>query len=1314
MDGQVLAVRRHVPLRPVNADELLSRLVARRVAQEVPPGPGASRTVRFGHLEVATASKAGETFMRARWRERVGNTELGYLLVSDDSKIDGSVLVLGPREATEPLRSMDCEGLASAIERAAVMPSLEASRHIATEVVRLAGRGLLVSGLLTRHMLEHRILEDPTFGLFAAEALRHVHWDGDWRSLPSGLGYQIETLETRGYLLRFDGSPVAVVHPKADPSDFMRLDNAGRPPEGVLAADCRSRGARYGLLVCRNRYRLFDCDPGASTAEWLDLDAQLLGDERRAYLALLAPRFLAEGGFTELQDEAQTFGSALRRRLDRTIRHDALPALAAGLERWVAQTGADLDDDAFRQELQRAALTLLFRLLFVLYAESSRYLPTDDATYRRHSLAELVAEAQETQDDVSDASTGLWSSFGTLVRALRTGNPAWGVPAYNGALFSSRDFEGAALLEEIELDDRCFAEVLTAVGIDAETGRGVDYSSLEIAHIGHIYETLLSLQLTVADRPLRYDLGQDRYITDADEPEFVSGSLLWQAHEGGRKAGGVYYTPVPLVKHLVRQAVLPTFERHLDEVRLVAKDDPVTAASQLLDFAVLDPACGSAHFLVEVTDLLAESTVAFLAETPLPKIRESINGLRSQARAGVEVTDAALLRRLLLKHCVYGTDVSPMGAEIATLSLWLASFVPGLSLAYLGRNVVVGNALIGVVSIDAVMSTVGEGTTLELLMREALAAGASAVERVAEIEDRTPSEVEASRTADLQARHTTEGLRRLFDMWTADGCGLEGARAHVGLYSTEILDGVRGHSVGDFSERATTIATESRFMHWPLEFPQVFARDTPGFDAIVGNPPWEEVTVEELAFYGLHLPGLRGLPSRERQAAIDELIAERPELADLLEQEQKRVAVERTALASGEYVSTGGDPDLYKYFCQRYRSLVREGGMIGVVLPRSAFVTQGSEEFREWLYTEMTARRIDTLINRRLWAFETHPQFGVALVTAQRQRPPDRHRVAMLGIADSSEAWESQAASAGVPVAVASLGDGWLTPRLRSQAEADLLAKLRTGSRFSLGSGGRWMCFAVRELDETNDKSLWQSGRGGRQLWKGESFDQYEPHGAAVRKCPASAAVLKKIHKPRPGSGSLIAEHVKLPVRRKAVRSELERARVAFRDVSRSDDSRTARACLVPPDVLLTNTAPYLAFPKGSELAQAACLGVMNCLPFDWQARRFVEIHMNFFLLETLTIPDLDDVDYTAVASAAARLSATDDRFARFANAVGVECGPLAVDERESLRIEIDARVARAWQLSPDDLETMFADFTADAVTPAYREALVGRLSELG
>ena len=1300
-----------VGFRPVNAEELLSRLVSRGVAQGAQPGSGATRAVRFGHFEVATADNAGERRMRALWRARVGSSAVSYLLIADDADVDGNVLALGPRSVLEPARSVDCAGLAAVLEEAAPMVALEAVRHVAGEVVRLAGRGVVVHGLLTRHTLESRLHDDPGFRVFAAETLDGLRIDGDWRSVLRKVGYDIERLEPRGYLARFEGRPVVVVHPRADPRDFMRLDDAGRPAEGVLAADCRARGARYGILASHNRYRLFDCDVSASTAEWLDLDAELLGESRRSYLALLAPSYLAEGGLAELQADAQAFGSGLRRRLGHTIRQEALPALAAGMERWARSHGVDLRSDSERLELQRAALTLLFRLLFVLYAEGSRFLPADNATYRSRSLHALVAEAHATRQRLGEASTSLWSSFAMLVRALRTGNPAWGVPAYNGALFADTGFEGAALLERLELDDPHFAQVLTAIGLDAETGRGVDYSSLEIGHLGHIYETLLSLQLAVADRDLSYDAARDRYVADTGSPEVASGSLLWQTHEGGRKAGGVYYTPVSLVQHLVRQAVLPAFERHLGGVRRTAETDPRRAAEQLLDFAVLDPACGSAHFLVQVTEQLAERTVVFLAETPLPHIKETLDRLRSQARPGSEATDVTLLRRLILKHCVYGVDISAMGAEIATLSLWLASFVPGLSLAYLGRNVVVGNSLIGVASAGSVVE---EGTLQEQSLAAALAEASEAAARVADIDDRTPSEVDASRAADNEARAATEGLRRLFDLWTAEGFGHEGARVHAEQHGPAVIAGHNGENGQRLVDDAAVLAREHGFLHWPLEFPQVFSGERGGFDAVVGNPPWEEVTTEELSFYGLHVPGLHGLPSREQKSAIAELIAEQPELPARLGEERRRATVERDALASGEYESTRGDPDLYKYFCQRYRTLVRSGGSVGVVLPRSAFVTNGSEGFREWLYTEMTARRIDMLINRRLWVFETHPQYGIALVAAERRDPSRDHRVALLGIADSEEAWAGQAASPGVPVAVSSLGDGWLTPRLRSQDEADLLAKLRTGTRFPLGSSGRWKCFPVAELHETNDKSLWEGKQRGRPLWKGESFDQYDPHGEAARRCPVSAKLWKKVRKPRPGQDSVVAESTTRAQRRQAVVAELDRARVAFRDVARSDDSRTVRACLVPAGAFLTNKAPYVAFLGGDETVQAACLGVMNSMPFDWQARRYVEINLNFFILEALTVPDLEDEDYAEIARAAARLSAIDSRFATFAAAVGVEQGRLLADERRRLKAEIDARVARAWKLTEADLETMFADFSADAVPPAYRALVIERRRELG
>lgn len=268
------------------------------------------------------------------------------------------------------------------------------------------------------------------------------------------------------------------------------------------------------------------------------------------------------------------------------------------------------------------------------------------------------------------------------------------------------------------MSDPDFATVLLAVGRDAAEGSGVDYSSLEIGHLGHIYEALLSLRLSVAGSPLRYDAGADRYVPEhePESAEVAEGSLLWQTNEGGRKSGGVYYTPVSLVRHLVNHAVVPAYERHLDDVRETARTDPERAAQELLDFTVLDPACGSAHFLVQVVEALADRAVAFLADTPLPAIRESLDRLRAQAQGGAAVTDVALLRRLILKHCVFGVDLSPMGAEVATFSL-----------AYLGRNVVVGDSLIGVGTAGSVireehnsLSPAAAGTSLGAIQGWAL------------------------------------------------------------------------------------------------------------------------------------------------------------------------------------------------------------------------------------------------------------------------------------------------------------------------------------------------------------------------------------------------------------------------------------------------------------------------------------------------------------------------------------------------------------------------------------------------------------------
>lgn len=284
--------------------------------------------------------------------------------------------------------------------------------------------------------------------------------------------------------------------------------------------------------------------------------------------------------------------------------------------------------------------------------------------------------------------------------------------------------------------------------------------------------------------------------------------------------------------------------------------------------------------------------------------------------------------------------------------------------------------------------------------------------------------------------------------------------------------------------------------------------------------------------------------------------------------------------------------------------------------------------------------------------------------------------------------------------------DGWAKVRADCGPEPGDRVPCGFGNRASVVRGSFSPCGA--------HASLWTGKTTGRPLWKGESFDRFDAHGWEERRCPASAEALERTRKPRPGAGSLVAKTVDLATRRDAVTRTAERARIAFRDVSRATDTRTVRAALVPPQTFLTNKAPYLAFVEDDPRAEAACLALMNSLALDWQARRFVEINLNFFILEGLYLPRLDDETFDALATAAARLSCPDDRFADFAAATGVACGELDDETSAGPLAEIDARVAHAWALTAEELDVVFADFSDAAVAPEYRERVRARLVELG
>ncbi|MBI2683948.1 MAG: hypothetical protein HYX33_00925 [Actinobacteria bacterium] len=1303
----------------MNAAELfaeISALAGSREAGGTSNGIAQSRLVN--RVEYARVVETDEAKLRSTWKRRQGGGSTPLVVVADDPAAVGAVLVLGPDEQG-PVRRLRTDAMRDLVARTAAMGRLEAVRHLAEEVARLDTEGvagLTVRGLGTEHLFKRRLPASLRWSALR-ERVEGVRAD-DWRALLVGLGYELEPLPHRGVLARASGRPALVVHSFQSAAQFARLDDQGRLPEGALVSACMEHGVAFGLLVAGSRLRLLSTSAAeaGTTTRYLDLDVATLEPADRPLLGLLAPESLVDGELAAVLAEARDYGQALRLRLDRVLRQQVMPTLGREIGRWAAGADHDLSDDRVRERIEGACLTFVFRALFLLYAESAGHLPMGNQTYAGRSLTRVCARAAEELDVADARSTSLWRDMSGLVDAMREGNRAWAVPAYNGDLFADDRLLGADLMEDASIPDAHLAPVLVALGRDPDDpATGVDFSGLEVGHLGHIYEGLLSLRLSVADRDYTYDAKSDRYVPATEpgaQPDTRAGELLWLTNEGGRKSGGVYYTRTELVRHLVRGAVRPALARHLDAVRATAATDPPAAAEQLFEFFVLDPACGSAHFLVEVLDELADGIATFLGEVALPQVRATLDSLRGGATAfGAGIEDTALLKRVVLKRCIYGVDLSPMGAAIAKVSLWLASFVPGLSLAYLDHNVQIGNSLVGVARPDDVRppdESNGQVAMFGDAISDALAAAARRAADLRRIEDRTPDEVATSRSVHDAMRIEVEGATTLFDLWTAEPLGVKGARDDVLLIGQQMMSGSAGSLLADAAREK---AVAHRFLHWPIAFAEVFARKNPGFDAAVGNPPWDEITVERLAFLGRYRPGLRSLPEKARGRAVAELLSERPELEERFAEEQRRLAGLRSYFgpATG-YAGGPGDPDTYKYFCQRYRTLVRDDGSLGVVLPRTAFNSRGSSGFREWLFEEASPRRLDLLVNRSRWAFDAEARLSVALLVAERRPGSPVMRVA--GVARSAADFDRQAESPGIELSHSALGPQLEVPSLSTQRQADVLAKLRVGQPFPLGAE-RWRCFPVREFDETNDKKLWDGKRDGFPLWKGESFDQFDPNGAGARSCPPSPAALAKARKPRPGSESLLGS-APLQARRDAVARTFPRARVAFRDVSRSDDSRTIRACLIPPNHFLTNKAPYLAFIDDGPRCEAACLALMNSLCFDWQARRFVEINVNFFILEGLRLPSLDDETFDALATAAARLSCVDDRFTEFAAATGVVCEALSDEERERLRADIDARVALAWSLSADDLDVVFDDFTMSAVPVAYRDRVRARFQELG
>ena len=652
----------------------------------------------------------------------------------------------------------------------------------------------------------------------------------------------------------------------------------------MIWRDAVRHGSAAGVswaLICNGRsLRIVDCTrPWTKSGIDFDFAPLTLSANGIAALWLLASASsLAARGATSLHArirDSDAHASGVCRSLSDGV-IAALPRLAAALAR-----NGDRSADAFDQ-----ALTVIYRILFLLFAESRSLVPVWHEVYRQaYTIDTLTRRAAQAQ------TRGLWEALQAISRLAHSGCSAGdlSVTAFNGRLFSPRH---APLVETNRVPDDVVADILLALAtaVTSAGRRRISFYDLGVEQLGSVYE-----------RVLEY------------EPRTRGPSMALTRTSTQRKSTGSFYTPQALTDFLVRRTLAP----------LVADK----SCDEILRVRVLDPAMGSGAFLVAACRHLADCCERAM-------IRDGQwrdNGDAAAARA--------TLRRQVAERCLYGVDLNPTAVQLARVSLWLTTLAADRPLTFLDHHLACGNSLIGAWLSDLSMPPRSGKPRTSLPLFDDVAGG-ELVSRILPARLHMaldPSDsVEAVRKkerslADLMSEGALAKWTAACDAWCAAALW-PGATPSRGLVhewiamATGLPATLPAARLRATFQEAIELARSHSAFHWELAFPEIFFHadgrraDASGFDAVIGNPPWDML--------------------RADIGTADERSDARAATAAAL----------RFLRASRSYRHQGnGHPNRYQAFVERALALTRRGGRIGLLLPSGIATDHGSAALRRHL-----------------------------------------------------------------------------------------------------------------------------------------------------------------------------------------------------------------------------------------------------------------------------------------------------------------------------------------------------------------------------
>ena len=1066
------------------------------------------------------------------------------------------------------------------------------------------------------------------------------------------------------------------------------------------------------------------------------------------------PEVYLEEYFKHSQSVGESVGKNLRENVVKAIeafgngflRNDLMEKLRAD----------EKECHAYYEEILR----VIYRIIFLLYAEQRGLLgghggPGNDLYLENYSITALRDFAVETIEDNNfqhDSHTDLWEGLLITFKMISEGVETLGIYPYDGMLF---DMSGDRYVGKYGCKNSEFLEAirfLTLTEIDG-VRQTISYSDLSVEEFGSIYESLL-------DYAPRITLS----LEEIEGRQYAPNRFILDPRGSDRKSTGSYYTNPGLVQELIKSALVPVLEARLQD----ATDTRQAKEKALLSIKVCDPACGSGAFLIAACNKLGRELAKIRSGEELPAFEEEQEA-----------------RRDVLLHCIYGVDINPMAVELARVSLWINAAVRNKPLNFLDHYIKCGNSLVGAtpelmkngIPDGAFTSVEGDDKKVashfrkinkeflkgikeqyrsssisEWVIREGSAKVCSVeFSKLGDEVELTPEQVKEKKEhyKSLLTNKKYNRIKFLADLWTSAFFWeltdtkeeVPTNKTYVTLATDEDLNPSR-----EFEGKVTSLAQEYKFFHWHLEFPDVFSGENPGFDCVLGNPPWERIKLQEKEFFEYRSSEIaKASNASQRKKLIQKLFEEDPALDQAFRKVKRMSECESLFLhESGRFPLTGkGDINTYTVFTEHARNSINTFGYAGIIVPTGIATTSTTSEFFGDLVNKNNLKSLYDFENKEA-LFPIHRNFKFCLLTMVGEQVAPRAFNLGFYLYNFEDLNSSEKHFSLTIRDIKMINPNTLNcPIFRSKKDAEITKQIYRKVPVFINknekNGNPWGCSFLAMFHMTNDSHLFKTKQELEDLGFELDKNQYVKDEKVFLPLYESKMFWHFDH--RFGSFEDVNDrgntHLSTPsiekytdfsfvsqpwywVSKTEVSTRAQHNRewlLAFRDITNPTNERTGIFTLIPYSAV-GNNAPIILFEKMSDIFICCLFANLVSIPFDFVVRQKVGwTHMNFYILEQLplfcptnynenligfVVPKIIELTYTAwdlKPFAEDVLEEIDPEkwnewFPKNPLVDGIP-QPFKWDEerRLQLRCELDAVYAHLYGISKDDLDYILGTF---------------------